>query len=485
MQDIKQLTERKDKHKNRAGNYKALVREKEIEILKLKEETTQQNNNNSPKKPKPSFTNYDLIFHIESLKASHWKISLPITQNPEILTSNFISTVGIVGLENNGKTFLLNKICGFNLPSDSGIHTEGLSMKFSEHSTFLCLDSRGAQTPVYYFAPEVMKRFDVNINDDINEEMRTLMINDRIITDYFIQDFILEKSQIIMIVAGQMSQNDQKLIERICKDFKAKKKIVVIHNMQNLTKIEDVQKRVDKDIILSFKVTELAIPGSDVKMYVEKSQGKEQQNILHFVLGAENKESGNYYNKPVFEHLRKIIDTDVERQKHDIIFEMKEYFEENYRRYIKFSQRPKSPIELEFSEKSLSFNITTSDKFEVSNPLFNSLGSFVVNPPYEIFKTEREYICLIEIANLILDSLKTSITKKKSEFNLLVLTGERKNATVEGEMIAGYRNLGDFTLYFPLGPKGEIVKIDEESIKYKSGVLHMKIIYSSEEEILL
>ena len=61
------------------------------------------------------------------------------------------------------------------------------------------------------------------------------------------------------------------------------------------------------------------------------------------------------------------------------------------------------------------------------------------------------------------------------------MSGEKKNPVIEGEMIVGFRNLGDFTFYFPLGPKGEFLKIEEESKIYKHGVFFLRISYSDEE----
>jgi hypothetical protein len=52
--------------------------------------------------------------------------------------------VGFTGLENRGKTFLINTLCGINLPSGHQVHTEGISIKFpSNGSNTTYIDTAG------------------------------------------------------------------------------------------------------------------------------------------------------------------------------------------------------------------------------------------------------------------------------------------------------------------------------------------------------
>ena len=123
----------------------------------------------------------------------------------------------------------------------------------------------------------MLKRFGINADElKINEEIRYNMINDRTLTDLFVQDFILDVCQIIVIVVGQLSQNDQKFIERICNKYKLKKRIIIIHNFSNLFSVEDVEKRVQKDIFTAFKVKELVIPDTDLRQFIEEPAKKKE-----------------------------------------------------------------------------------------------------------------------------------------------------------------------------------------------------------------
>ena len=372
---------------------------------------------------------YDIVINIDSLKAQEvgWEILSNHLKKSQ--KESLCSIVGFVGRENVGKTFILNKICGLDLPSGSTINTRGLSLKYAERNSVLCLDSSGIQTPVYYFDDKVLRRFSVDKKDLLeNDEIRREMINDRIITDVFLQDFILDVCGVIVIVVGQLSQNDQKFIERIRKKYQAKKRIIIVHNLFDIDSLENVKRKVQKDIGLGFDTVARVIPNAEddnVKEYIEKMNDKERENISHLVLGNEDSESGQRFNKWTIEYLRDILDTNVEKRKFNIFNELSSFFEENYRLYIQFKSPPKGPLSIKTNPEKSLMKIDSSDSYYVTNPIFNSLGGLVTNPPYEIFEKRDRYICSMELSQVLRKSLVLSIDKKKTEFNCLIVKGQR------------------------------------------------------------
>ena len=58
--------------------------------------------------------------------------------------------VGVVGNKNKGKSFLLTKLAGMNLPSGHSITTKGLSVKYPEdkYKNIILLDTAGLETPL-------------------------------------------------------------------------------------------------------------------------------------------------------------------------------------------------------------------------------------------------------------------------------------------------------------------------------------------------
>ena len=388
--------------------------------------------------------------------------------------------VGFIGPENIGKTFVLNKLCGFDLPSGTNIHTKGLSVKYSNNNYVICLDSAGMQTPVYYYKPKQMERFNINKEDlKKNEEMKLEMLNDRTITDIFIQDFILEVSEVLIIVVGQLCQNDQKMIERIANKYQYKKRIIIIHNFYNLSMKKDIEKKIEKDIILAFDTTERFIPDSNVKEYIEKNIDKKKQNISHLILAQENSEAGKIYNEKTISYLQDMIDTLNDKREFRLIDELNYYIKENYRKYFQFKKIPKEIVCLEYDKAKEILKIKSDENYEISNPIFNSLGNLISNPPFEVFVKNDRYICLLEISDLEKESLKIKIEKKKTEFNCLIIQGIKKASQYsleENEKIIGMRNSGNFLYMIPLGPNYISVKLcEEKDFKYKSGILVVEV----------
>jgi len=422
---------------------------------------------------------YDLILNIDSLKTTSYKNGWEITDFTSPAQKEESHTiVGIVGRENIGKTFILNKLCGFDLPSGTNVNTKGLSLKYSlQDGGLLCLDSAGIQTPVYYYDNKLMERFGTNKEDlKKNEETRRQMINDRTITDIFIQDFILEVAEVIIIVVGQLSQNDQKFIERIASKYKAKKRIIIIHNFSNLYSIEDVENKIKRDIIQAYDTQDRFIPKSDdVKEYIEKINDKNKENISHLVLGVEWTESGQKYNESTFRYLQDILSTRVDKKKFDLFSHLGEFLQDNYRLYLKFLKRLETPLVLK-REKDKMY-IKCDENFEISNPIFNSLGNLVSNPPFEVFEKKKKYIVLVEIPDLEKEpDLKFELKKNLNEFNNLLITGLKAFSNYKEQPLVSFRSSGEFKVLIPLGSKEIRVKLSKtQGFEYKNGVLMLEV----------
>ena len=448
-----------------------------------------ENNKKSLKLKKKNSFIYDIVININSLKTKKYGWTIEKNIKNKISENEKFSIIGLVGRENIGKTFILNKICEFNLPSGSNIHTKGLSVKYSNKNNLVCLDSAGMQTPVYYYDEKIMERFSISEEDlKKNDEIKHKMIDDRTITDVFIQDFILDVCEVILIVVGQLSQYDQKFIERISAKYKSKKKIIIIHNFSNLFSIQDVEKKIDKDIMKIYEGVKRTIPGSDICEYIEKNPDKTKENISHLVLGVDWCDSGFKYNEITFQYLKDILDTRIDKKSFDIIQELTNFIEENYRLYFQFKKRPKEKFTLNYDKNNESLKIQSDVDYQIANPLFNSLGNLVTNPPYEIFERSNDkYICLIELPDLKFDkSLKMSLDRKKTEFNCLIIQGIKNSSeiadSVENDMIIGTRKYGEFLCTIPLGPNFIKTIINEKQTQYESGILKVQVDVAQDEE---
>ena len=167
------------------------------------------------------------------------------------------------------------------------------------------LDSAGMNSAIFFYNEEQKQKYMEAYkmpDDDDDNKIKELMINDRSMTEYFIQNFILYSCNIILIVVELLTQHDQKIIERIKYLYYNKKMIIVIHNYFKLESKLQVIKRAKEEIMGAFDVVDRKIPNSDVPFYIEQSKNKEKRNIVHLILGREKCESGDFFNETSLEY---------------------------------------------------------------------------------------------------------------------------------------------------------------------------------------
>ena len=140
--------------------------------------------------------------------------------------------VGILGNGNVGKSFLLSRLFDIKIPSGYSVITEGLSLKYNEKDKYIILDSAGLQTPL--LSDEQFKdKHEENIRKKYED-----LYKDKTQTENFIQNLIIYLSDMILIVVGKMTFNEQKLINKIKKeleenDDEKENTIYIIHNLMN------------------------------------------------------------------------------------------------------------------------------------------------------------------------------------------------------------------------------------------------------------
>ena len=182
----------------------------------LKNSNNKKNNIPTPlKKIYKSFEDfYDVVIDIKSIKdiKEGWKIKMN-----ERGKNNYNShkdeneiKIGIIGNSNKGKSFILSKLSKINLPSGMSIRTEGLSIKYPElkeykNKKIILLDSDGLETPVIKDNKE-----DIIDNEKFREKSR-----DKLITELFLQNYIIQNSDILILVIGILTYSGQKLLNRI------------------------------------------------------------------------------------------------------------------------------------------------------------------------------------------------------------------------------------------------------------------------------
>ena len=139
---------------------------------------------------------YDIIIHIKG-----WKIEFneKTKENYKSFKNQKMIKIGVIGNSIKGKSFLLSKISKIQLPY--GRRTEGLSIKYPDLGKFkdrkiALLDSEGIETPVLNLSNQ-----NTFSDDKINELFRE-KAKEKLITQLFLQNYIINNSDVLIVVVG-------------------------------------------------------------------------------------------------------------------------------------------------------------------------------------------------------------------------------------------------------------------------------------------
>ena len=201
---------------------------------------------------------YDVIIDINSIKDINkgWgiKMSEKAKHNYQSLKNGKIIKIGVIGNSNKGKSFILSKLSKIDLPSGPSIRTEGLSVKYPDLDIYnnrkiVLLDSAGLETPVLKNFDskvkkekeekeekkkkeeieekeehiemitkgknEYLKEEEFEIDNKNEKELFKEKSREKLITELFLQNYIIYNANILIIVVGILTYSEQKLINRI------------------------------------------------------------------------------------------------------------------------------------------------------------------------------------------------------------------------------------------------------------------------------
>ena len=241
--------------------------------------------------------------------------------------------IGVIGQGNRGKSFILSKVADFELPTGHNIITKGVSVKYidlSESNRFILLDSAGSSTPL-------LETTNFSLDMDLSPEEARKKVNaicrDKTQSEIFLQNFVIEQSNIIIAVVGQMTYSEQKMLNRIKKY--GKKTLFVVHNLMNFETKEQVESYIDDTLknLISCDLKEqtfVLFGGSQEgnnKYFAERLKINEDEKIItHIILAREgSEETRKYYNEPGIKYLKQLLEAETKGKKVDIIQKAMEY----------------------------------------------------------------------------------------------------------------------------------------------------------------
>ena len=437
---------------------------------------------------------YDVIIDIKSIKDINkgWevKMSKKAEEEYETYKSQKVIKIGVIGNSNKGKSFLLSRISKIHLPSGTSIRTEGLSIKYPELEEFkdrkiALLDSAGLETPV-------MKIKEENNKDKLTpKEYFKEKSREKIITELFLQNYIINNSDVLIIVVGILTYSEQKLINRIKNEIqraKINKPLFIIHNLITYTSVEQVEEYIDKYLLNS--ATFNLEKGHHISTKIKENKGtyfyekNSNPKIFHLIFANEGSTAGNYYNDYALEFLEKNYQTITDLKPFDV-------FETVKSRYIEASKDiiEKEPIQNQDNkdkdkEKKNIFDNKNEKLIKLKDEKdiilkkclidelgFSNLKANGFDPTYNYYKKDNKIIVRLEAPGNC--KLNSSI-EYSGEYTIIKIYGnKRKDKEPEKleDNLFNSREIGDFSVEIPLKADDFTLENKEPIIKDMKGII--------------
>ena len=407
-------------------------------------------------------------------------------KNYKNFKSKSVLKIGVIGNANKGKSFLLSKISKMNLPSGMSIKTEGLSIKYPDTSIFkdrniALLDSAGLETPVLISNGELEKE---KKNELFREKSR-----EKLITELFLQNYIVNNSDILIVVVDSLSFSEQKLLMKVKREMERSKRTIplyIIHNLKTFVSKEQVKDYIENTLLKSATFTlekgnnistELKENKDEVYNYYEIDQDKDKsQKIFHLIYANESSPAGKIYNPYALNFIERSYQNITGLQPFDVIGSIKE-------RYIKVSKDIIEKTEKDERVTMESFDNNDPNLIKLKNEneiilkkcLIDELGfsNFKANgfePMYNIFKNKENTKIIVRVEIPGNSSIQYEL-ETVGEYQVIKLTGEKvkdKEPEKIEENIFNMREYGRYSLEIPI--KEDKLTDEPPSFKQVEGV---------------
>ena len=433
---------------------------------------------------------YDVVIDIKSIKDINkgWnvKLSKRAEENYDQFMKEPILKIGVIGNSNKGKSFLLSKISKINLPSGTSIRTEGLSVKYPETELhkdrkIALLDSAGLETPV-------LKN---NEENEMDKEFFREKSREKIITELFLQNYIINNSDILIIVVGILTYSEQKLINRIKNEIHraklSRKNIFIIHNLITYTSIDQVENYI-KDFLLNsatFKLKE----GHNIRTGINQEKGKyfseenteyKELDIYHLIFANEGSEAGKFYNNKTLNFIENSYQNITNIDKFDVIATIKDRFINVSKDIIEKNENELTTNDFDNSDKKV-IRLKSQQDFALKKCLIDELGFSNLkgngfDPSYNYYKENDKIIIKIESPGNSTVESELSISDAYP-FPIIKIKGtknkDKKPEKLE-DNIFNSREYGQFSLDIPFKGDDYSLKNEEPEIEEKHGILFIK-----------
>ena len=477
INELKQIIENKEKIEM---NLKKKIEKLEYENEKLREEINGRESENQ------NFIDfYDIIVDIKSMKgiSQGWEIKMNeyAKQKYEEFKKENAIKIGVIGNANKGKSFLLSKISKISLRVGDSIRTEGLSIKYPVLDNFknrkiVLLDSAGLETPILENENKAKNPSEDEIKekDYFKEKSR-----EKLVTKLFLQNYIINNSDILIIVVGILTYSEQKMLNRIRTEFlkiRNHNPLFIIHNLMTYKTIEQVEEYIN-DILLksaTFDLTEghkLSFKAKNSVYYFERNKDKP---IFHLIFAHDGSDAGNYYNQFTLDFLEQSYQNVIELTNFDVIETIKDSFVEISKDILEKTENSITKESFDNSNKYL-IKLSNTNEITLKKCFIDELGYFNLKgngfePNYNCYKKGNKIIVRVEISG---NSELSASLYYDSLYNIIRVSGEKRKDKVpekNDDTIFSNREFGKFYIDIPLSHEYSI-KNEEPLIMHKNGLI--------------
>ena len=446
---------------------------------------------------------YDIIININSILKVKTGWEIEMSEEGEKKYEQFrdkeLIVIGVVGNMNNGKTFVLSKLSKINLPSGTSISTKGISVKYpelanNENRKYILLDSAGLEAPILKSGEE-KEDFDDLIEKNNKFKLKA---RDIIITESFLQNFIISNSNILLLVVDYLTTSEQKLINKIKEEIikrKKEKKLFIIHNLKTYIKKEQVKKYIN-EVLLQSGTFELKaheeVTAERTRIEGEHFTEKETKGIkvYHLLFAADYSEAGEIYNKYTIQFIEKQYSDVFTKKKFDVIEQIKEQFVAISPKILKEKVEINDFISNEEAKENKIIGLNNNEKqITLKRCFVDELGFQIFKgsgfePLYNFFKTDKYLEIRVEIPGNV-DVKKVGRAEYIGDLTHISIIGEKKRDKLpknKDDNIESTREYGEFNVDITFKTEEFKIKSVPKTQTIKNGILYVK--YEIEEEII-
>ena len=322
---------------------------------------------------------------------------------------------------------------------------------------------------------------------------------EKIITELFLQNYIINNSDILILVVGILSYSEQKLLNRIKNDIqksKINKPLFIIHNLKTYYTKQQVEKYINNYLLKSatFELKQ----GHKISANEENRNGdyyyekNSNPKIFHLLFANEGSQAGDYYNKFTLDFIEHAYQEVTDLKPFNVIQTIKERFIELSNEIIEKGDdnqvlNLKDIINEKEIIKERIIRLVNDRKIILKRCLIDELGFSNLKgngfePNYNYYIKGNKIVIKVEVPGI--SSISSKI-EYSGEYTIIRLKGVKKPDTEpkSEDNLYNTREFGDFVLDIPLKTEDFNVKSTKPNKIDKRGIIILEYDYEPKSEI--